>query len=135
MKSLSSLIAIALLLALPSCGPMGPSDYSASQSEQRQAYPKLQSVYRSGQTPAQIRASIKKAGIKPMLSDETAYRPAAGWAPRSWELLHEQTNQVEVARVDRFAFGGISGMAAMVYYHRVFYDKRGRSIGWYVTHD
>ena len=69
-----------------------------------------------------------------MLSDETKYRPTNGWAPRSWELLHEQANHVTVARVDRFSFGDMTGyLAAVVYFHRVYYDAKGRSVGWYVT--
>lgn len=132
---LFSLIAL-LIIALASCSPMTPADYSASEVEQRQTYPKLQTVYHNGQTPGQIREAIKKAGIKPMLSDETKYRPASGWAPRSWELLHEEANHVEVARVDRFSFGGMTGyLAGVVYFHRVYYDAKGRSVGWYVTHD
>jgi hypothetical protein len=136
MKTLFLSVVAVPVLALVSCSPMTPADYSASQMEQRQTYPKFQTVYRIGQTPGQIRESIKKAGIKPMLSEATMYRPASGWARRSWELLHEQANHVEAARVDRFSFGGMTGsLAAVVYFHRVFYDAKGRSVGWYVTHD
>lgn len=111
-------------------------DYSASQLEQRRTYTKFQTLYRDGQTPGQIRESIKKSGIKPMLSDESKYRPANGWAPRSWELLHEQSHHMEVSRVDRFSFGGMNGyLASVVYFHRVYYDTKDRSAGWYVTHD
>jgi hypothetical protein len=136
MKTLFFSLISSPILALVSCSPMTSADYSASVVEQRQTYPKFQSVYHNGQTPGQIRESIKKAGIKPMLSDETKYRPTNGWAPRSWELLHEQANHLEVARVDRFSFGGMTGyLAAVVYFHRVYYDAKGRSVGWYLTHD
>ncbi|MEO5915097.1 MAG: hypothetical protein ABIS50_12755 [Luteolibacter sp.] len=122
-------------LVLASCSPMTPADYQASVSEQKQEYSRFQQVYKRGQTPSQIRESIRKAGIKPMLADQTRYKPKEGWEPKSWELLQEQAYQTEVPRVDRFAFGGISGFAAVVYYHRVFYDSKDHSIGWYITHD
>jgi hypothetical protein len=138
MKRFKLHLLILALAAFPfvSCSPMTPADYSASQAQQRQTYQKFKTIYCNGQTPGQIWTAIQKAGIKPLLSDQTAYRPATGWAPRSWELLHEQANQVMVARVDRFAFGGItSTLAAVVYFHRVYYDSKGRSVGWYITHD
>jgi hypothetical protein len=135
MKTSLRFLTLLSVLALASCGQMKPADYSASQTEQRQTYPKFQQIYRNGQTPGQIRESIKKAGLKPMLSEGTQYRPTDGWAPRSWELLHEQANHVEVSRVDRFSFGGATHLAAVVYFHRVYYNTKGRSVGWYVTHD
>jgi|GEM_PF-3449246 len=110
---------------------MSPADYSASQAEQAQQYPRFDKIYRNGQTPSQVEQSIKKADLKPMLAHQIKTRPANGWEPRSWELLHEQANHLKVVRVDCYTFGGMFG----VYYHRVFFDRRGRSVGWYITHD
>jgi hypothetical protein len=135
MKFLLSLCFALIVGSLASCGPMTLEEYNASKSKQQQEYPKLLSIYRKGQSPAQVRASLQKAKLSPLLGERTAHRPTTGWANRSWELYEEQSTRSRVTRVDRFAFGGISYMAPVVYYHRVFYDGQGRSSGWYVTHD
>ena len=136
MKATYGFLSLAVSLVLASCGPMTPADYAASKSEQRAEYPELQQVYRDGQSSEEIMRAIKKARFTPLLSKQSSARPAQGWHPRSWEYLEESTDGESVITVDRFAFGGMTSyLAAVVYYHRVFYDRQGRSIGWYVTHD
>ena len=136
MKKTFGLPASAMLFAFASCSPMTPADYAGSKEEQRAAYPELEKRYRDGQTSRQIVAQLPKADRATLIGKQSASRPAGGWDSRSWEFLEEQSGGQRVAKVDRYTFGSITSyLAAAVYHHRVFFDQRGRSIGWYVTHD
>lgn len=131
------LLPIAAATLLASCGvPMNSASYQNTYAGQRQLYPDLKEVYRNGQTPAQIRASIRRSSMKDMLAEGTMERPAEGWPAGSLEAFHEQANGAQVAKIERFTFGTVKGDTAEgVFYHRVFYDKNGRSFGWFVTRD
>jgi hypothetical protein len=129
---ISSVALFAIMLA--SCGPITPTDFSSYKQQQQGRMPKLAKVYCNGQTPDQVRASIKKEKVE-VFGEETALRPKEGWASRSWEALQEQSTGVNVMRVDRFRSTGFSSMAPVLYFHRVFYDAKGRSCGWHVTSD
>jgi hypothetical protein len=134
MKQLLLLPAALVAMSVASCGPVTPADFSSYKQEQQGRMPKLAKAYRNGQTPAQVRASIKKEEIE-VLGEETARRPINGWAQSSWESLQEQSSGAKVMRVDRFRSAGFSYMAPVLYFHRVFYDAKGRSSGWFVTSD
>ena len=134
MKNL--LLSLASVFAVASCSPMTPADYAESKAEQRAKYPELEKRYRNGQTPQEISAAIKASETQVFLGKQSAQRPSQGWDSRSWQYLEEQAENHRVEKVDRFTFGGMTSyMAAAVYHHRVFYDHRGRSIGWYATQD
>lgn len=121
------------VLAFASCSPMTPAEYAVSKAEQRAKYPELQKLYRDGQSSDEIAAGIKANGTAGF-GRETAERPAQGWHSPSWQSLEEEAGNHRVEKVDRFTFGGMTSlMAPVVYHHRVFYDRRGKSIGWYLT--
>lgn len=114
---------------------MDSGRYRTSYAAQRKMYPELNAVYRNGQTPEQVRASIKRHTTRDLAEIATMSRPAEGWTPGSFEAFHESANGARVSRMDRFTFGTMYGNAAEVFYHRVFYNDSDRSIGWYVTRD
>jgi len=116
------------------CGPMTPADYAASKQRMEANMPELKTAYRNGQTPAQIRQSIKKTGLK-SFGEETTYRPANGWAPSSWPSYFEQSGGSKVSKVERFQFAGARLLSPVLYFHRVYYNAKGLSCGWYVTQD
>jgi hypothetical protein len=126
-------LALATVFTVASCSPMSPAEYAASKAEQRTKYPELQKLYRDGQTSEEISANIKANGTT-AFGKETALRPPQGWHSPSWQSLEEEAGNHRVEKVDRFTFGGVTSfLAPVVYHHRVFYDKRGKSIGWYLT--
>jgi len=132
MKSL--LLAVASVFTVASCSPMTPAKYAASKAEQRAKYPELQELYRDGQTSEQISAGIKARNGNAFFGKETALRPSQGWYSPSWQSLEEEAGNHRVEKVDRFTFGGMTSfLAPEVYHHRVFFDKQGKAIGWYLT--
>lgn len=126
-----------------SCSPMTPADYAASKAEQDAQYPELAKLYHNGQSSAEIEAAInlppKGSGATRRnlpLANATRTRPAEGWQPRSWEQLEEQAEGHRVEKVQRLTYGGMTSyLAAAVYHHRIYFDARGKSVGWYITHD
>ena len=144
MKRFPLLLISSLGFAAVSCSPMTPADYAKSKVEQQAKYPELGQRYRNGQTSGEIEETVmfppKGSGNtrlnNPPLAHATRTRPAGGWEPRSWELLEEQAGGHRVEKVQRCTYGGVTSyLAAAVYHHRVYFDARGKSIGWYVTHD
>lgn len=129
-----ALLSVAVLVSCSTT--MDTAGYQKTYAGQRTLYPDLKGVYRNGQTPEQVRASIKRAGFRDLLAEGTMIRPEEGWPAGSLETFHEQANGARVSRIDRFTFGTVRGNTAEgVFYHRVFYDANGRSFGWFVTRD
>jgi hypothetical protein len=130
------LLALLAVFAFASCTPMTPVEYAASKAEQRAKYPELQKLYRDGQTSEEISAGIKAKHGHSSFGKQTAQRPPQGWYSPSWQSLEEEAGNHRVEKVDRYTFGGVTlFLAPAVYHHRIYYDKRGKSIGWYLTQD